>query len=128
MTGRRDVTGEDAPLTATKFSMPMRVSADDLAWADEMREHECRLAAMTPQERAERRARQDAERAAAYAEALADWQAVYDRLAGNAPALAALGIHRPMGTANWLSCAHCREGDSDPVEWPCETFTAIKGA
>lgn len=123
------MTGEPEPLMAAKFSMPMRVSADDLAFAEEMREHERRIAAMTPQQRAERQARQDAERAAALAAAATDWEAVCDRLAGNAPALAALAIHKPSSWAGWLSCAHCREGDeSDPVEWPCETFTAIKEA
>jgi hypothetical protein len=94
-----------------------------------MHELERRLAAMTPTQRGERRAQQAAERAAAYAEAVADWQAVCDRLAGNAPALAALGIHKPLDPASWLACAHCLEGaDGDCAGWPCETFTAIKQA
>lgn len=123
------MTGETEPLMATKFSRQMMVSADDLAFAQEMREHERRVAAMTPQERAERQARRDAERAAALAKALIDWQILYNRLAGNVPALAALRIHKPSNAAAWLSCAHCREGDEcDLVEWPCETFTAIKEA
>jgi hypothetical protein len=123
------VADRPEPLMATKFSVPIRVSAEDLAFAEEMREHERRLAAMTPEQRAERRARQDAERAAAYAEALAGWQAVCDRLTGNASALAALRIHKPSNSSGWISCAHCQEGaDGDPVEWECETFTAIRGA
>jgi len=123
------MTGETGPLFIRKFSSSMTVSADDLAFAQEIREHERRMAAMTPQQRAERQARQDAERAAALAKALVDWQVLYNRLAGNAPALAALRIHKPSNEAGWLSCTHCREGDEcDPVEWPCDTFTAIKEA
>jgi len=122
------MTGEPGPPAVRKFSIPLSVSAADLTDAQEMREHERRRTAMTP-ERAERRARQDAERAAALAAAVVDWQAVCDRLASNAPALAVLAIHKPANSYGWRSCAHCREGDEcDLVGWPCETFTAVKDA
>jgi hypothetical protein len=123
------MTGEPGPPAVRKFSIPLSVSAADLADAQEMREHDRRLAAMTPEERAERRARQDAERAVALASAVADWRVVRDRLAGNGPALAALKIHRPADSGSFAGvvCAQ-REGSDDPDEWPCETFTAIKEA
>lgn len=76
--------------------------------------------------------RYEQERAEQLAAAQADWQSVCDRLAGNAPVLAALKIHRPVDTGPFtgIACASCREGSAgDPVEWRmCETFTAIKEA
>lgn len=124
------MTGEVGSLFVRKFSSSMVVSAGDLAFAEEMREHERRLAAMTPEQRAERQAQRDAERAAALAAAAADWQAVCDRLAGNAPALAALAIHKPVDGASYpVQCAHPVDGwEAEPDEWPCEAFTAIKDA
>lgn len=123
------MTEQPEPLMVRKFTRSMYVSAEDLALAEEMREHERRLAAMTPEQRAERQRQQDARRAERLAEAVADWQAVRDRLAGNAPALAALEIHRPTDTGPFAGIVCAQSGESDdPDEWPCETFTAIKEA
>lgn len=125
------MTDEARPLFVRKFSSSMTVSADDLAFAEEMREHERRLAAMTPEEHAEAAQRRERERAERASEAQADWQAVRERLAGDTVAVAVLGLHRPQdtGTFAWTTCAHCQDGaDGDPAEWPCDTFTAVREA
>lgn len=64
-------------------------------------------------------------------EALDDWQATRDRLAGNAPALAVLDLCKPYDY-DGPACSHCRErmpGDGEvPVAWPCEVYEAVRDA
>lgn len=116
---------------AAKFGMWLRVSEQDLADAEAMRESERRWAAMTPEQHAEAARRRERARAEKLAAAQADWQAVRDRLAGNPVAIAVLGLHHPtdLGTFAWITCAHCQDGaDGEPAEWECETFTVVKEA
>lgn len=93
--------------------------------------------AFTPEGRAElarRRAEDEAARARnleLLTAATDEWQAARERLAGNAPALAVLDIHRPHHT--WLgviACVHCREDgyeEAEPVPWTCATYRAVTG-
>lgn len=65
------------------------------------------------------------------AEARAGWEAARERLAGNAPALAVLDIHRPH--LSWLgivACTACREsvyGEAEAAPWACATYLAVTG-
>jgi hypothetical protein len=64
--------------------------------------------------------------------ALVDWECTRTLLADNRPALAALGVHRPQRGYYRAECSECQESDGcedvAAVEWPCGTYTAIKGA
>ncbi len=124
------MVGPEQPLQARRFPMHVQVSEDDLADAEAMRESERRQAAMTPAQRAEANRKREQERADQLAQAQADWKAVCERLAGNAPALAVLKVHHPVqGVMGWAECAHPVDGwEANPEAWPCETFTAIKEA
>lgn len=91
----------------------------------------------TPEGRAElarRRAdgRAQADRARELlAAARTEWEAARDRLAGNAAALAVLGIHQPAEGYARPVCGHCREpyyDDTEPVTWACPTYLAVTEA
>jgi hypothetical protein len=85
-------------------------------------------------------ARRKAERFAAISAALAlavqDWDAVASRHLGASGAVAAavLMLHHPEANewAGRVGCRECREADgcdgTEPVEWPCPTYAAIKEA
>ena len=91
--------------------------------------------ALTDEGRAElarRRAEDDAGRARNFellTAATAGWEAARERLAGNAPALAVLDIHRPhLSWLGALACTHCREDgyeEAEPVPWTCATYRAV---
>lgn len=93
--------------------------------------------AFTPEGQAElarRRAEDEAARARNFERLTAarlEWEAARERLAGNAPALAVLGIHRPyLSWAGEVACTHCREDGCDeavPVPWACATYRAVTG-
>jgi hypothetical protein len=84
---------------------------------------------LSPEEKARIQAERDAEAAAKYAEAEADWQATCLRLADNPQAAAALVIHQPERHVNEVHCAHPVDGaEAECEDWPCGTYTAIKEA
>jgi hypothetical protein len=66
-----------------------------------------------------------AERATQLAAAEADWDGLRARLADNRPALAVLDLHKP---ADSIYCTTCYDGHDggDTVDWPCDTYKAIK--
>lgn len=93
--------------------------------------------AFTPEGRAEL-ARRHAEAEAEAARnrelltaARTEWETARERLAGNAPALAVLGIHRPyLSWRGGIACTCCREDgydEAEPVPWACATYRAVTG-
>lgn len=73
--------------------------------------------------KAEHEAKREAERAAAVTE----WEEVRLRYADSPAVLAVLDIHQP--TEDGSECQHPISGwEADRIEWPCETFEAIRDA
>lgn len=63
--------------------------------------------------------------------AIAGWQALSDRFAGNPVAAAALRLHQPQAGHQHVVCIECLEEDYDsgtPAPWPCRTFEAMEDA
>lgn len=94
---------------------------------------------LSPAEQAVQQARTDqanrqreAEAEAAHLAASEDWTATRARLDGNRVAAAVLDIHQPQCGYRVAECSECCESDGcedvAAVEWPCGTYTAIKGA
>lgn len=63
--------------------------------------------------------------------ALVDWECTRILLAGNLPALAALGVHQPQRGYEGAVCSECLSNENyeaTAAAWPCGTYTAVKGA
>jgi hypothetical protein len=68
---------------------------------------------------------------ASFAAAVEDWRAVRARAGRGRVANGVLEIHQPQRGYRVAECAECRESgmdEAEPVEWPCDTFTAVKAA
>ncbi len=85
----------------------------------------------TPEERAAAEARRAAWKAESnrkHAAAVAEWQQVCEQHADSPQLLAVLDIHQPT-TDGSLECQHPYFGyESDPEDWPCSTYEAIRDA
>lgn len=124
------------PLMVRKMSVVVPMTDELLAEASDMREAQALMLRLltgtaTPEERAvfaERKARREAERAAAYEAAVAEWEQVRARHADSPAVLAVLDIHQPDDDGR-LECQHPVSGwESDQEEWPCSTYVAIRDA
>lgn len=59
-----------------------------------------------------------------------EWQQLYESSGDNPPILRVLEIHQPERQNSRIGCSECCESDCDDtvaVEWPCTTYTAIRG-
>lgn len=88
----------------------------------------------------ERQARIQAERErleaaalTALAQAMDRWEDLWDDMAENVVATSVLLIHKPVvDDATRVVCTHCEQHngyeDTEPVDWPCLTYSAIADA